>query len=202
MAFIIDKEELKTGLIIFRRGDVAHRNFYCRIKLPSEDRYKTYSLKTSEVGRAREDAFEKAAELRTMIKHDVPVFNRPFRQVAEEYLTTQQRRADTGEVSQDRIKNLRNAFKKALDDYVGSTQIHLIVTQGQTAAPCGRDLQQRGGWIDDLRVCAGIDGQAGDRQRRAAQSVGSGGMRGDHRGARQRPQSPASACQADRQPHA
>jgi hypothetical protein len=27
------------------------------------------------------------------------VFNRPFRQVAEEYLQTQQRRADTGEVS-------------------------------------------------------------------------------------------------------
>jgi hypothetical protein len=34
MAFTIDKEVLKTGLIIFRRGDVEHRNFYCRIKLP------------------------------------------------------------------------------------------------------------------------------------------------------------------------
>ena len=54
------------------------------------------------------------------------MFNRPFRQVAEEYLQTQQRRADTGEVSSDRVKNLRNAFKKALEDYVGSTQIHLI----------------------------------------------------------------------------
>jgi integrase len=32
MASIIGKEELKSGLIIFRRGDVAHRNFYCRIK--------------------------------------------------------------------------------------------------------------------------------------------------------------------------
>ena len=27
MALITDKEELKCGLIIFRRGDVAHRNF-------------------------------------------------------------------------------------------------------------------------------------------------------------------------------
>ncbi len=34
MAFIADKEELKPGLIIFRRGDVAHSHFYCRIKLP------------------------------------------------------------------------------------------------------------------------------------------------------------------------
>ena len=31
MAFITDKEKLKSGLIIFRRGDVTHRNFYCRI---------------------------------------------------------------------------------------------------------------------------------------------------------------------------
>jgi hypothetical protein len=44
MPFIIDKEALKSGLIIFRRGDVAHRNFYCRIKLPKEDRYKTIAL--------------------------------------------------------------------------------------------------------------------------------------------------------------
>ncbi len=48
MAFITDKEKLKSGLIIFRRGDVAHRNFYCRIKLPKEDRYKTFSLHTSD----------------------------------------------------------------------------------------------------------------------------------------------------------
>ena len=38
MAFIIEKEELKSGLILFRRGEVAHRNFYFRIKLPKEDR--------------------------------------------------------------------------------------------------------------------------------------------------------------------
>ena len=31
MAFITDKEELKPGLIIFRRGDVAHCNFYTMI---------------------------------------------------------------------------------------------------------------------------------------------------------------------------
>lgn len=41
MAFITDKEKLKSGLIIFRCGDVAHRNFYCRIKLP---RMWTYTL--------------------------------------------------------------------------------------------------------------------------------------------------------------
>lgn len=126
MAFMMDKEVLKPGLVIFRRGDVAHRNFYCRIKLPREDRYKTISLRTSDVLSARDRAFDQDADIRFRLKHDVPVFNRPFRQVAEEYLAAQQRRADAGEVSRDRVKNLQNAFKKALDDYVGSVQIHLI----------------------------------------------------------------------------
>ena len=126
MAFIIDKEELKAGLILFRRGDVAHRNFYCRIKLPKEDRYRTISLNTADRESARDRAFDQDADIRFRVKHDVAVFNRSFRQVAEEYLQTQQRRADTGEVSKDRVKNLRNAFKKALEDYVGSAQIHLI----------------------------------------------------------------------------
>lgn len=126
MAFVTDKEELKPGLIIFRRGDVAHNNFYCRIKLTKEDRYKTISLRTADKQTARDRAFEQDADIRFRIKHDVAVFNRPFRQVAEEYLQTQQRRADTGEVSADRVKNLRNAYNRALNDYVGSTQIHLI----------------------------------------------------------------------------
>lgn len=144
MAFITDKEELKTGLIIFRRGDVAHRNFYCRIKLPNEDRYKTYSLKTADLSRAREEAFEKAAELKTLIKHNHPVFNRPFRQVAEEYLATQKRRAQVGEVSKDRPKNLKNAINRALDDYVGSTQIHLIGQERWASYPTWRRENGKG----------------------------------------------------------
>jgi len=126
VAFIIDKEMLKTGLIIFRRGDVEHRNFYCRIKLPKEDRYKTISLHTADRESARDRAFDQDADIRFRVKHDVAVFNRPFRQVAEEYLQTQRRRADTGEISDHRVKTLQNAFKKALEDYVGSAQIHLI----------------------------------------------------------------------------
>lgn len=126
MAFIEDKEELKPGLIIFRRGDVAHRNFYCRVRLPNEDRYKTIALKTTERQAAYDKALDQYADIRFRLKHDVPVFNRPFRQVAEEYILTQQRRVETGELSADRVKNLKNWVHSALDAYVGSTQIHLI----------------------------------------------------------------------------
>jgi hypothetical protein len=71
MAFISDKEELKSGLIIFRRGDVAHRNFYCRIKLPKEVRYKTISLLTADRESARDRAFDQDADIRFRVKHDV-----------------------------------------------------------------------------------------------------------------------------------
>lgn len=49
MGFLIDTQELKPGLIIFRRADVKHRNWYCRIKVPRDDRYKTVSLKTADI---------------------------------------------------------------------------------------------------------------------------------------------------------
>jgi hypothetical protein len=102
VAFIIDKEVLKTGLIIFRRGDVEHRNFYCRIKLPKEDRYKTISLHTADRESARDRAFDQDADIRFRVKRDVAVFNRPFRQVAEEYLQTQQRLRRTADLRCDR----------------------------------------------------------------------------------------------------
>ena len=35
MVFMLDKQELKPGLVIFRRKDVKHRNWYCRIQLPN-----------------------------------------------------------------------------------------------------------------------------------------------------------------------
>jgi integrase len=126
MAFITDKEKLKSGLIIFRRGDVTHRNFYCRIKLPKEDRYKTIALGTADRQSAHDQAFDLDADIRFRIKHDVPVFNRPFRQVAEEYIAVQQRRAKLGEVAANSVKNVANRCRRVLDEYVGSTQIHLI----------------------------------------------------------------------------
>ena len=135
MAFITDKEELKPGLIIFRRGDVTHRNFYCRVKLPKDDRYKTIALGTPDREAARDRAFDHDADVRFRLKHDVPVFNRPFRQVAEEFIAVQQRRADTGEISAGRVKNLKNVLLGALDRYVGSTQIHLVGPGGGGLLP-------------------------------------------------------------------
>ncbi len=101
MAFITEKAELKPGLILFRRGDVDHRMWYCRMKMPKADRYKTVSLKTTDISAARERAFDQDVDVRFRIKHDVPVFNRPFRDVAHEYLLTQEARRDQRRAAQE-----------------------------------------------------------------------------------------------------
>jgi integrase len=126
MGFVIDKEELKAGLIIFRRGDVAHRNFYCRIKLPKADRYKTVSLKTADLHEARERAFDYDADVRFRLKHEVPIFNKPFSEIAKEFTEAQHSRAKMGEISTARVKKIASVINAQLNPYVGSTQISLI----------------------------------------------------------------------------
>jgi integrase len=126
MTFMTDKEELKNGLIIFRRTDVQHDNWYCRMKLPEEDRYKTVSLKTSIVGEAREKAFDQDAELRFKIKHEIPVFNRAFSEVAKEFSDLQKVRAETGRITMHRWRVMDSHIRVALNAYVGTTQITLI----------------------------------------------------------------------------
>ena len=78
------------GLVLFRRGDVDHRMWYCRMKIPKADRYKTISLKTTDIDVARERTFDQDADIRFRLKHDVPVFNHPFREAGREYLLTQE----------------------------------------------------------------------------------------------------------------
>jgi len=126
VAFLADIQELKSGLIIFRRTDVQHRNWYCRIKLPKEDKYKTVSLKTADINEAKEKAFEHDAELRFKVKHELPVFNRTFAQVADEFEKFQKGRAEAGEITLHRWRVMASHIKTQLNPYIGTTQISLI----------------------------------------------------------------------------
>lgn len=138
MSFILDKEQIKPGVIIFRRGDVGHDNFYCRVRIQKEDRYKTISLRTADRQTARDRAMDQDADIRFRVKHDVPVFNRSFSQVAEEYADAQQRRANAGEISQARVMNIKNKVNGPLNTYVGSTQIHLVTQDRWSEYPLWR----------------------------------------------------------------
>jgi len=126
MTFMTDKEELKPGLIIFRRTDVQHDNWYCRVKIPEEDRYKILSLKTSIVAEARAKAYDEDAELRFKIKHEIPVFNRSFAEVAKEFSDFHKKRAEAGQISMHRWRVTDSHIRTALNPYVGTNQITLI----------------------------------------------------------------------------
>jgi len=110
MAFVIDKETVAPGVILVRRGDVAHRNWYCRVKLPKADRYKTFSLKTEKITEARELASDHASEIKWALKNDHPVFDRPFLAVAREYLAVQEERAARHEISAGRVQKMRSVI--------------------------------------------------------------------------------------------
>ena len=126
MTFMVDIQELKTGLVIFRRTDVQHRNWYCRMKLPKEDRYKTVSLKTASLDEARDRAFDHDAELRFKVKHELPIFNRLFSQVAQEFLSVQKERSEVGHITFHRWRVMDSHVRSQLNRYVGNTQITLV----------------------------------------------------------------------------
>jgi len=126
MAFLVDTQELKPGLVIFRRADVKHKNWYCRVKLPQQDRYKTVSLKTADIDAARERAFDQDADLRFRIKHDVPIFNRPFSQIAQDYINLQKERVQAGQIAPKRLELVESTVRVNLNRYVGSLQISHI----------------------------------------------------------------------------
>jgi integrase len=123
MTFLIDAQTLKPGLILFRRADVKHRNWYCRIRVPRSDRYKTVSLKTADVQSATELAFDADADLRFRVKHGVPVFNRSFAQVAKAYAEHQKARSEAGEISHHRWEVVESIIRAQLNRYVGPKQI-------------------------------------------------------------------------------
>lgn len=119
MAFIINKEELRPGLIIFQRGDVTHGRWSCRIRLP-RSRYKTVALDTCEKDEARELAFKHADQMALGIKYGVALFNPPFSQVARAYLALQRSRASRGYVSPSQLRKIETIISKRLLPYVGT----------------------------------------------------------------------------------
>lgn len=144
MAFLIDRQELKPGLVIFRRGDVKHRRWYCRVRLPDADRYKTVSLKTTDLDAARERAFDQDSEVRFRVKHDVPVFNRPFSEIARDFTDLQKARVAAGEISFHRWRVMDSHVRSQLNRYVGPVQINLIGEDRWKGYPVWRQANGKG----------------------------------------------------------
>jgi integrase len=138
MSFLVDVQELKTGLIIFRRSDVQHRNWYCRVRVPKEDRYKTFSLKTADINEAKDKAFDHDADIRFRIKHEVPVFEKSFAQVAAEYSAYLKSVAESGQITMRRWLTVDGHIRLHLTPYMGGLQIAHVNEDKWKAYPLWR----------------------------------------------------------------
>lgn len=130
--FLTDVQELKSGLIIFRRSDVKHNNWYCRVKVPQTSKYKTVSLKTPHINEAKDKAFHHDADIRFRVTHQVPVFDKRFEEVAKEYSAFLERQADAGQITMNRQKIVHSYIIHHLTPYIGHSQITQI-TEDQWA---------------------------------------------------------------------
>src|ERR1700687_722957 len=144
MTFITDQQELTPGLIIFRRGDVQHRRWYCRMKVPKENRYKTISLKTTDATEAKDRAYDHDAELRFKLKHEMPVFNRSFAQVAQEYADKEKDRADVGQITHHRWRVVESHIRTQLNRFLGKSQISLLAQDRWQEYPIWRQKNGEG----------------------------------------------------------
>lgn len=124
--FMVDVHKLKSGLIIYRRSDVQHKNWYCRIKLPQQDRYKRISLKTANIDDAKVAALRHDIAIETKMEHQLPVFDKPFSEVALEYSERQRRLAEIGQITLNRWKTIDGHIRLHLIPYMGNDQITLI----------------------------------------------------------------------------
>lgn len=117
--FMTNVQKLKDGLIIFKRTDVQHSNWYCRIKIPKEDRYKTKSLKTTDVTEATKQAFFHDRDIGICAERSIPIFEKPFEDVALEYAAHQERLVAAGKITRERAKIVRSYITKHIIPYVG-----------------------------------------------------------------------------------
>ena len=142
MAFITDKEELKPGLIIFRRGDVMHRNFYCRVKLPKDDGYKTIALGTPNPQSARDRAFASSMTCRYSTGPSGKS-RRNLSPCSSAALTQARFPSRASKIS-------KNVLLGALGRYVGSARIHLVGQDRWAAYPTWRRENGKGRHRDHI----------------------------------------------------
>lgn len=136
--FMVDVHSLKPGLIIYRRTDVQHTNWYCRIKLPKEDRYKRISLKTANIEQAKVEALRHDIAIETKMQHQLPVFDKAFHEVALDYSEHQRRLSEIGQITPHRWKTIDGHIRLHLIPYMGNVQITLVTDEKWTEYPFWR----------------------------------------------------------------
>ena len=145
---MLNKQELKPGLVIFQRSDVKHKDWHCRMKVPGQDRYKLFSLKTTDQHAARTEAFKQETRMHIKIEEGVPIFDKPFSAVAREYSDFQKQRVGAHEITPKRWSVEDGYINKQLIPYCGNDQITLVGEASWKGYPLWRKSTGKGRGID------------------------------------------------------
>ena len=149
---MLNKQELKPGLVIFQRSDVQHNDWYCRIKVPNVDKYKLCSLKTTDVNAAKSAAWKEEGKIQGKVEEGLPIFAKAFATVAAEYIAFQKQRADAHEITHKRRKVEEGYINTHLITYIGNTAITLVGEEKWTGYPLWRRSNGQGLRSADKRV--------------------------------------------------
>lgn len=136
--FLTDVQKLSSGLILFRRSDVQHKNWYCRIKVPKTNRYKTISLKTPDEREAKNMALRHEVAIDIKVENQVPIFDKTFAEVAKEFSDLQKRKATIGEITMDRWDTVDGHIRLHLIPYMKNAQITSVTESHWTEYPFWR----------------------------------------------------------------
>jgi len=145
---MVNKQELKPGLVIFQRSDVKHKDWHCRIKVPGQDQYKLFSLKTTDVNTARTEAFKQDTRMHIKLEEGMPIFDKRFSVVAKEYSDFQKQRAGAHEITHKRWSVEDGYINTQLIPYCGNDQITLVGEARWKDYPLWRKSTGQGRGID------------------------------------------------------
>lgn len=104
-------------VMLFQRGDVKSNIWNARIRVAG--RYKFISLKTEDFAKAKTEALDKFDYLRYRERDNLPVFEKKFHVVADEFLEHGRKRMEAGDVSPfwlSTAKSIIKVWKRYLGD--------------------------------------------------------------------------------------
>jgi integrase len=151
-----DRTEIQSGIIIYRRSDVDHHHWYCRLKVPEQNRYKYISLDTPDIKLARDKAVHEYARLLFQVEYEVPIFKKDFGQIADEYIAFQKQRVKAKEITQKRCDTEEGYVENQLKPHFGSTPISQIKEDDWREYPMWRrgsgKGRYNGGMVSDWTI--------------------------------------------------
>lgn len=153
-----DRTEIQSGIIIYRRSDVDHHHWYCRLKVPEQNRYKVVSLGTPDMELARDKAIHEYARLLFKLEYKLPLFERTFGEIADDYIADQKERVKAGEITQKRCDTEEGYIENQLKPYIGSTPITQVSEDHWSGYPRWRRAtgkgRYNGGMVSDWTIRA------------------------------------------------